>query len=249
MAVRTQRNGERVDMAFVSPAGYGRVNPTLSLVAELVGRGHRVTYATGRSLVPAIEQTGATTLRVLTGLPDEDWQPPETAGRVLFVSLGTLFNDRPELFRTCAEAFAGTGWHVEMAVGSRVTAEDLGPLPPSVRAGAYLPQSAFLRDTAVFVSHAGMNTTVDSLYFGVPMVTLLDTPEQRVNAARVEELGLVRQLPGPDVSAEHVRKVVEAVADDASVWEGTAAMRERIRECGGATAGAEAIERHLAGSA
>lgn len=46
-------------IAFVSPAGYGHVNPTLPLVTELVGRGHRVTYATGRSLVPTVEPTGA----------------------------------------------------------------------------------------------------------------------------------------------------------------------------------------------
>ena len=39
-------------------------------------------------------------------IEDCQWSPPHPEDRVLFISLGTVFNDRPEFFRTCIEAFA-----------------------------------------------------------------------------------------------------------------------------------------------
>ena len=46
-------------LAFVSIPAYGHVNPTLPLVAELVGRGHRVTYFTSADFGPRIRAAGA----------------------------------------------------------------------------------------------------------------------------------------------------------------------------------------------
>jgi UDP:flavonoid glycosyltransferase YjiC (YdhE family) len=45
--------------AFVSIPAYGHVNPTLPLVAELVSRGHRVTYFTAADFEPRIRDAGA----------------------------------------------------------------------------------------------------------------------------------------------------------------------------------------------
>jgi UDP:flavonoid glycosyltransferase YjiC (YdhE family) len=36
------------------------------------------------------------------------WQPPDPASRLLFVSLGTAFNERPDFFTRCIQA-AGRG--------------------------------------------------------------------------------------------------------------------------------------------
>ncbi|MBK1789522.1 glycosyl transferase, partial [Prauserella sp. ASG 168] len=36
---------------------------------------------------------------------------------LLVVSLGSAFTDRPDLFRACAAAFAGSSWRVVMATG------------------------------------------------------------------------------------------------------------------------------------
>lgn len=41
-------------LAFAGRDGAGHINPTLPVVAELVRRGHRVTYAAG-----AVERAGA----------------------------------------------------------------------------------------------------------------------------------------------------------------------------------------------
>jgi MGT family glycosyltransferase len=61
-------------IAFLNIALHGHVNPTLPLAAELVRRGHRVTYHTSPAFAEEIEATGAT-VRLYPGgdqpLPDQ----------------------------------------------------------------------------------------------------------------------------------------------------------------------------------
>ena len=52
---------------------------------------------------------------------EEEWQPRLKDAPLLFISLGTTpLNDRPDFFRMCLEAFAGTEWQVAMAIGDRL---------------------------------------------------------------------------------------------------------------------------------
>lgn len=68
----------RGHFAFVNMPAVGHVNPTLALVAELVRRGHRVTYAVGPKLVPAAARAGAEPLV----LPTEIRLPQQSGGIV-----------------------------------------------------------------------------------------------------------------------------------------------------------------------
>jgi calicheamicin 4-deoxy-4-thio-alpha-D-digitoxosyltransferase len=54
-----------------------------------------------------------------------EWQPPGI-GPMLWISLGTAFNERTDFFRTCAEAFAGTPWQVVMSIGTLDDPVELG---------------------------------------------------------------------------------------------------------------------------
>lgn len=53
-----------------------------------------------------------------------------------------------------------------------------------------MPQLDILQRATAFVSHGGMNSTMESLYYGVPMVVIPQMPEQAMTARRVDELGL-----------------------------------------------------------
>ena len=56
-------------LALVSVAGYGHVNPTLPLVAELVRRGWRVSYATHERFARAVADAGATLVPTQGDMP------------------------------------------------------------------------------------------------------------------------------------------------------------------------------------
>ncbi|MFI9379600.1 nucleotide disphospho-sugar-binding domain-containing protein [Kutzneria sp. NPDC052558] len=170
----------------------------------------------------------------------EDWSPP--GPKVLFVSLGTVMNYRPDFFRAVIEAFADTDWHVAMAVGDRVDPAALGPIPGNVEIRPFFPQQAVLAHAAAFLTHAGMNSVMEALLRQVPLIAYPQTPEQRANAERVEELGLGRILT--DLSDLAV--TVTEVAEDPEIRANLAVMADDLRAAGGAPAAADAIEAVLA---
>ena len=175
----------------------------------------------------------------------EPWQP-RTDSPLVYISLGTTpLNDRPDFFRMCLEAFAATGWQVAMAIGDRVKVSELGNIPGNAEVRAFFPQLQILSRADVFLSHTGMNSTMESLYFGVPLVAFPLQPEQEANARRVEELGLGRRLPEEDLSPALIRTLISDVGNDQGIRRNVDVMRQRVRGAGGPAAAADAIEHYL----
>ncbi|GHG20891.1 MULTISPECIES: macrolide family glycosyltransferase [Amycolatopsis] len=175
------------------------------------------------------------------------WTPPD--GRpVVLVSLGTSYSPgRVEFFKRCAQAFAGTRWHVVMTLGSAIAPADLGPLPANVEPRQWVPHPAVLRHAGVFVTHAGMGSVMEALDAGVPMVCVPQQVDQHVIAGQVAALGLGRTVPGP-LDAEELVEAVDAVAVDDRCRAALRAMRTHLRNAGGAGKAAEVLEGCLAGA-
>ncbi|MFG3114506.1 macrolide family glycosyltransferase [Streptomyces sp. NPDC048197] len=175
---------------------------------------------------------------------DEPWSPADPDAPVLFISLGTVFNDRPEFYRACIEAFGQGPYQVAMTVGN-VDLAELGDIPPTIDVRPRFPQPAVLRHADAFVSHTGMNSTMEALYYGVGLIAVPQMPEQAANAGRVQELGLGEQLDAATVTAESLRAAVTRVASDPTVRANLDRMRKVVRESGGAARGADVVEDYL----
>ena len=125
-----------------------------------------------------------------------------------------------------------------------------GPVQPdvveNVEIRAWFPQPAVLRRATVFLSHAGMNSTMESLYHGVPLVTVPQDVEQEANAARVEELGAGRQLARADLTPQLLRETVATVVADDDIGARAATCSTALQRCNGPALGADALENHLA---
>jgi UDP:flavonoid glycosyltransferase YjiC (YdhE family) len=205
---------------------------------EFVHRGeHPTAVFTSREFQPHPELFGGDVRWV--GYPPGG--APGGADRPLaYAALGTLFNERPEVFRAIAQALAG---EVVMAVG-RADAGAIGPLPPRVRAVPWIDdQAALLRRARLFVSHGGMNSVSEALCAGTPLLVLPHTAEQAVNARRVAELGAGRVLDGDQPSANAIRAEAEAVlGSDAPA---RAAALGRTLAAPGPAAAADAVEAAL----
>lgn len=172
------------------------------------------------------------------------WEPPVDGSPVLFISLGTAFNDRADFYAQCVEAFGNSRWHVVMAVGSRV---ELPEVPANFEVAAHFPQPAVLAAATAFLSHTGMNSTLESLYYGVPLVSVPQMPEQAVNGGRVVELGLGRQLDPGATTAQLLRDTVEEVASDPVIRANVTKFGEQLRSVDGPALGADALEELLRG--
>jgi MGT family glycosyltransferase len=81
-------------VAFFAPAAAGHVNPTLGLAAELVRRGHRVTYATTKDFAERVAETGAEVVPITSSWESiDDTRPPQMHGRELVRAMRMLLDE------------------------------------------------------------------------------------------------------------------------------------------------------------
>lgn len=158
------------------------------------------------------------------------------------VSMGTLYNKRPEFFHACVEAFRDEPWNVLLVLGGGLAPEDLGPLPDNVRVRDFVPLADVFPHTDLVVNHGGMSTAMEAFSYGVPVLAVPVMTEPRATARRIAELGLGAQLTGAQVTAANLRETALRVLADDGTRERLRQMRARIQRAGGATAAATVIE-------
>jgi MGT family glycosyltransferase len=168
--------------------------------------------------------------------------------RVLYVSLGTLFNKQLQFFRDCIEAFRGSTWRVVMSIGGTVQPADLGELPPNLIVRPHVPQLEVLSRASVFITHGGMNSTSEALWHGVPLVVVPQVGDQVFVAQRIAELGAGVVLRPERVTPAALRASVERVTGDAAFDQAAARLGASLR-AGGAPAAADEVMRYVASSA
>ena len=178
-------------------------------------------------------------------LADASWQPPASGRKVLLVSFGTAFNDQAPVYRACIEAFDDSEWHVVMAIGQHVDPAELGDLPDNIEVHRMVPQLAVLAHADAFITHAGMGSCTEALWFGVPTVAIPQAVDQFGNAAMLEALGVGRHLPADEVSASALREAVDGVVSSADVATRLASISAEVRANGGVEKAADAVEGFL----
>ncbi len=160
---------------------------------------------------------------------------------VLYISLGTAFNNWLDFFQLCLTAFGGQPWQVVMSIGTKVDRNALGSIPDNFIVDSYVPQLAVLEHTDVFVTHGGMNSVMEALYYGVPLVAIPQMPEQAITAERVAQLGLGTALEKAAVTQSTLLSAVATVANDPQFREKAQQMQEVVRSTGGYHQAADAI--------
>jgi len=93
------------------------------------------------------------------------------------------------------------------------------------------------------LSHAGLNTVLDSLSCGVPLVTVPITYEQPAIASRVRWCGVGEVVPFQKIEAGRLRRKLEHVLGHASYFENARLVRDSIDRAGGVKGAADIIEK------
>jgi NDP-glycosyltransferase len=108
-----------------------------------------------------------------------------------------------------------------------------------------VPQLEILPQTDIFISHGGMNSTMESLYFGVPLIVIPHINEQRITAQRIQKLGLGIGIDEAAVTAGTLKKAVLRIAQEPGFAKRAQAMQQTIREAGGCQRAANALQDYL----
>ncbi|MEY4927044.1 MAG: hypothetical protein RI894_1480 [Bacteroidota bacterium] len=108
---------------------------------------------------------------------------------LIYVSLGTLMGKDGAFFKTIMAAFANAPYQLLISIGQFLEIEDLCEIPRNAVVKKQVPQLDVLQQAAVFVTHAGLNSLNESVYYGVPMVMVPQQIEQDYNARHFAKLG------------------------------------------------------------
>ena len=159
--------------------------------------------------------------------------------KLIYISMGTVNNDMMPFYKTCISAFGDTDYQVIMSVGNLVSLENFRDLPENISVFSYVDQIAVLKQADAFVSHSGMNSVSESLYFEVPLVMFPQTTEQKGVAERVLELGAGIKL---DKSNEaFVLNAVNQIFNDSTYKKKAEKIAKDFKACSGAKGAADKI--------
>jgi MGT family glycosyltransferase len=168
----------------------------------------------GRRLPPHFHHTGPWTDPAGRAPVDFPWERLDPDRPLVYASMGTLQNGILRTFRMIAEACAGLGVQLVISLGGGQHPSLLGDLPGDPVVVGYAPQLELIGRSALTITHGGLNTALESLAQGVPMVVLPVTYDQPGVGTRVEWVGVGRSIPVGRVTVGRLRDAVCAVLAD-----------------------------------
>ena len=193
---------------------------------------------TSRHFQPSAESFSDRYVFVGPSVTEKAPLPRTTDKPRVYISMGTVNNDMPALYRACIAALADK-YELILSVGEQLDPACLGDLPPHVTADQRVDQMAVLADCDAFLTHCGMNSVSEALYCGIPLVLFPQTAEQKGVANRTAELGAGLLLSDGTESA--IRAAVDAVVTDEQYRKAAATIRDSFHSCGGPQQAAEFI--------
>jgi zeaxanthin glucosyltransferase len=135
-----------------------------------------------------------------------------TGKPLIYASLGTLVNGLKHVYRTILEAVETLpGIELVLSVGENIDPDDLGPIPSNAILVRSAPQIELLKRAALCITHAGLNTALESLAQGVPMVAIPIGYDQPGVAARIAHHGVGEFVEVEDLTVERLTELIQRV--------------------------------------
>lgn len=159
--------------------------------------------------------------------------------KLIFISMGTVNNDLLPLYQSCISALENTNYQIVVSVGHQVDLKKLQCKADNISIYPSVDQIAVLEKADLFITHCGMNSVNEALYFGVPLLMLPQTAEQRGVARRVEQLGAGTLLKNHNVKVIH--ESVSSLLNSEAYYTNATNISKSFRKCSGARGAAQKI--------
>jgi zeaxanthin glucosyltransferase len=166
-----------------------------------------------------------------------------TGEPLIYASMG---NGRLDVFRTIVAALAKhNDLQLVLSVGDQVEPEQIGPVPSNAIIVKRAPQLELLKQTSVCITHAGLNTVLESLAQGVPQVAIPVTYDQPGVAARItdKKTGVVTSLD--ELTSDHLSTLLGEVLNNSIYRDNARKLQMAIGDANGLSVAADLIEESL----
>jgi zeaxanthin glucosyltransferase len=163
---------------------------------------------------------------------------------LIYASLGTLVNGLDRVYKIILEAVAKLSEvQVVLSLGTNIDPDRLGPIPLNTIVVRRAPQVELLKRAALCITHAGLNTTLESLAQGVPMVAIPIAFDQPGISARIAHHGVGEFVGLDNLSVDRLLELIQKVLTNHSYEERAAHyFKEIIVRTRGLDIAADVIE-------
>jgi zeaxanthin glucosyltransferase len=165
-----------------------------------------------------------------------------TGKPLIYASLGTLQNRLQSVFQTIAQACEGLDAQLVISLGCGMNEASIPKFPGSPIVVKYAPQLELLKKASLVITHAGLNTTLESLSQGVPMVAIPISLDQPGVAARIAWTGTGQVVPLSRLSVPKLREAIAQVLAQASYKTNAVKLQQALHEAGGVSRAVDIIE-------
>jgi len=166
-----------------------------------------------------------------------------TGKPLVYASLGTLVNGLDDVYKHILRAVEPLeDVQVVLSVGNNISPENVGRIPSNTIVVRSAPQIELLKRAALCITHAGMNTVLESLAHGVPMVAIPIGYDQPGAAARIAHHGTGEFIELDDLTTDRLRSLIEKVLQNPSYRERAQYFQKVISKTRGLDVAADIIE-------
>src|SRR5262249_16611553 len=153
-----------------------------------------------------------------------------TGEPIVYGSMGTLQNGLIDIFRSITQAAVGLKeLQFVLAVGGQLDPKQLGAVSANVLGGGHAPQIRILKRSSLCITHAGLNSALESLSSGVPMLALPITNDQPGVAARIANKRVGGVISPDQASPENFVAEIKRVLGDSTILDNVRRMQKAIR--------------------
>jgi MGT family glycosyltransferase len=165
-----------------------------------------------------------------------------TGQPLIYASMGTLVNGLDHVYATILEALSGfPKMQAVLSVGRNVS--DLGPIPANTIVVSTAPQIELLKRAALCITHAGLNTTLEALAQGVPLVAIPIGYDQPGVAARIAYQQVGEFVEIGNLTARRLSELIAKVTTNRNYRDKAGWFQKILAETPGLDIAADTIER------
>jgi zeaxanthin glucosyltransferase len=168
-----------------------------------------------------------------------------TGQPLIYASLGTIQNRLQWVFQEITQACVSLDAQLVISLGGSFTKEELGELPGKPIVVNYAPQLELLEKASLCITHAGLNTVLESLSYGVPMVAIPIANDQLAIAARITWTKTGEVVFLDRLSSSKLRLAIEQVLYGDSYKKKALELQKAIQKAGGVKKAADIIEKAI----
>lgn len=158
---------------------------------------------------------------------------------LIYASLGTLQNRVQRLYEVITTASAGLPALLVLGLGR---SGEIPTFPGRPLVVNFAPQRQLLQRAALFVTHAGLNSALESLLAAVPMVALPLAHEQPGIAARLARAGVAVVIRREHLTPERLRAAIALAINDPTLRQCAMNASRRLRDLNGPAQAASLLE-------